>query len=1066
MKPINLCIVFFLFPFLASGQITGKAYRDFNGDGMQQVGEPNRGNIIVKFYGNTALPGKDVLLATQTTAANGTYSYTPASYPVRIEFEIPSGFCNLSPTQDYSAGNGSTYGTAVQIAIGPSVHNFIISYPADFALNENPEAYTTCFVNGDPLVPGGSAGDSDAFVGMHYQDNGHGSNSGYYPSNPNGGPVGPPHEVVGLAKQVGSVWGVAISKQAKKIFTSAFLKRHAGMGPLGGGGIYMIDATDKSTSYNYGWLDFDADLGIATSNEAGVYTNALTAPGSNQVTFSPVIGSNSNRTLVGNKVLPSQDAAAWEQVGKVSFGDIDISEDGRYLYIVNLYDRKLYQIDLVDPFNPVKPTLADVGTKVKSFDIPDPCSGPEGEHMPFGIKVTRGKVFVGVVCNGQALNGTIVGTENDLNGNIFEFDVVTGLFNATPVLSYPLNYRSATPNKWVPWTPIFQSYFEGAGYPMISDIEFDGSGNMIIGMVDRRGHQAGWYNYDLNGSGSTAIAVVGDILRAVRSTSTANCTYSIQFSPEYYKDDKFHPEPINGGLAVHRTANSDNVLATYMDPVWIWSGGTMRFDNLTGLQIGNGYEIYFTGNVPAGPFGKAAGIGDIEVLGEVPLIEIGNVVWSDTDRDGIQDGNEPPIPGIIIELVNASGVVVGTSTTNANGGYYFNYANVVDSIGPAKQNILGPQPYTTYTIRIKSTQFNNGGVVGSALENYVMTSTDEVGTGLTDYSDNDASVIGGLAQLTAITGGPGENNHTFDFGLILCPQPGLGSSTTICDNSTAQIDLFSLLTGEDTGGTWTRESGSDGVFSAVNGTFTPQSGATTSIFKYTIGDGVICEIKSETVTININPITNAGVDGSIDGCEGGNTIIALNDIITGEQAGGTWSRLTGTGGVFDALAGTFALTSGTTTSTFLYTRTGIPPCIDDTSVATVNITGNCCVIDLISIQSIECLDNNTPKLMTDNRLKIGILANNQNILLTNYNVTVNGGTTISPSSGTYGVGTFFTLGAGTAGGGATFVITITDSTVAGCTNTVTVTDPGNCTQGSPPCEQINCGTATIQVYGN
>ena len=222
MKAIKLCIVFFLFPFLASSQITGKAYRDFNGDGIQQAGEPNRGNIIVKFYGNTALPGKDVLLATQTTAANGTYSYTPGSYPVRIEFEIPSGFCNLSPIQDYSAGNGNTYGTAVQIAVGPSVHNFIISYPADFALNENPEAYTTCFVNGDPLVPGGSAGESDAFVGMHYQDNGHGSNSGYYPSNPNGGPVGPPHEVVGLAKQVGSVWGVAISKQAKKIFTSAF----------------------------------------------------------------------------------------------------------------------------------------------------------------------------------------------------------------------------------------------------------------------------------------------------------------------------------------------------------------------------------------------------------------------------------------------------------------------------------------------------------------------------------------------------------------------------------------------------------------------------------------------------------------------------------------------------------------------------------------------------------------------------------------------------------------------------------------------------------------------------
>ncbi|HMR90253.1 MAG TPA: SdrD B-like domain-containing protein, partial [Saprospiraceae bacterium] len=97
-------------------QITGKAYRDYNGDGIQQGGEPNRGNIIVKFYTNGTLPAKDVLVGTTTTASNGTYSFNPPSYPVRIEFEIPDGFCNLSPTQDFSADNGDTYGTAVQFA--------------------------------------------------------------------------------------------------------------------------------------------------------------------------------------------------------------------------------------------------------------------------------------------------------------------------------------------------------------------------------------------------------------------------------------------------------------------------------------------------------------------------------------------------------------------------------------------------------------------------------------------------------------------------------------------------------------------------------------------------------------------------------------------------------------------------------------------------------------------------------------------------------------------------------------------------------------------------------------
>ncbi len=756
-----LCFLFI--SDISIAQITGKAYRDYNGDGIQQGGEPNRGNIIVKFYTNSTLPAKDALVGTTTTASDGTYSFNPPSYPVRIEFEIPDGFCNLSPTQDFSAGNGDTYGTAVQFATGPGVYNFILSYPADFATIENPLAFTPCFVNGDPL-PAGSSGDADAFVGLNYQDNGHGLNSGYYPTQPNGAnPVGPAHSIVGNARQVGTVWGVAISRQARKIFTSAFLKRHAGLGPLGSGGIYMMDVDNYNTSMNYNWLNFDTDLNIPTSDQSGTYTNALV--GSNVVTYSPVIGTNAQRGLSTNKVQPSQDAAAWEQVGRVSFGDIDISEDGRYLYVVNLYDRKLYQIDLIDPFNPVAPTLAGVGTIVKSFDIPDDCTGNEGEHRPFGIKVTRGKVFVAVVCNGANASGVTIGTENDLQANIYEFETATESFIPTPTLTFQLNYRSTTANKWVPWSPTFQTYFEGPGYPIISDIEFDGNGNMILGMFDRRGHQGGWYNYDLNGTGNYNMATVGDILQAVRNTGSASCEYNLGPSAdpnEFYQDSKHHPEPVNGGLSVHRTANSDNVLTTYMDPVWIWSGGTMRFNNLTGQKINDGYEIYYTGNQAGGPFGKAAGLGDIETVEEVPPIEIGNLIWRDSDRDGIQDPDEPGIENVTVELVNGNGIVVGTATTDPDGGYYFNYTNVND---PDGNGTLGPQPYTNYTIRISSTQYNLFGVNGSVLEGYVMTSTNESGSGLADYSDNDASLVGGIAQIAITTAGPAENNHTFDFGF-------------------------------------------------------------------------------------------------------------------------------------------------------------------------------------------------------------------------------------------------------------------------------------------------------------
>ncbi len=139
---------------------------------------------------------------------------------------------------------------------------------------------------------------------------------------------------------------------------------------------------------------------------------------------------------------------------------------------------------------------------------------------------------------------------------------------------------------------------------------------------------------------------------------------------------------------------------------------------------------------------------------------------------------------------------------------------------------------------------------------------------------------------------------------------------------------------------------------------------------------------------------------------------------------------------------------------------------------TVNVLApnNCCDINAISIQSYECIENGTPSNMADNRLRVGVLATNLSTSLTTYNVTVQGNTaTVTPSSGTYGTPTFFTLGPGSAGGGATFVLVLTDAvTGASCSRTINVTDPRNCDTQNPPggCPTPQCGTATIQDNGN
>ncbi len=52
--------------------------------------------------------------------------------------------------------------------------------------------------------------------------------------------------------------------------------------------------------------------------------------------------------------------------------------------------------------------------------------------------------------------------------------------------------------------------------------------------------------------------------------------------------------------------------------------------------------------------------------------EIGDFVWIDEDRDGVQDGDELPLAGIIVELIDpATGEVIATTTTDASGFYEF-----------------------------------------------------------------------------------------------------------------------------------------------------------------------------------------------------------------------------------------------------------------------------------------------------------------------------------------------------------------------------------------------------------
>jgi hypothetical protein len=179
----------------------------------------------------------------------------------------------------------------------------------------------------------------------------------------------------------------------------------------------------------------------------------------------------------------------------------------------------------------------------------------------------------------------------------------------------------------------------------------------------------------------------------------------------------------------------------------IYSAGFLYLNNTTG-DTDKKYELVNS----SGAFGKAGAIGDIEILCSPAPIEIGNRVFSDTDKDGIQDPNEIGIGFIIVDLYEGA-TKVGTTTTSADGSYYFTNANV------NLNGATGLKYNTNYEIRIATNQV--------LLTNKVLTQSN-VNTNNSDLIDNDGTLSGSNAIVTFSTGAAGQNNHSYDFGFAAC----------------------------------------------------------------------------------------------------------------------------------------------------------------------------------------------------------------------------------------------------------------------------------------------------------
>lgn len=697
----------------AHADISGKVFRDFNANGnfdssitFNELGMP--GVAVKAFAASGAQIG-----ATVISAADGSYTLTGLSTGAdyRVEFSWSETWLHA----------GIAGGTSVQfVKDGASNINFALNNPDEYTSSADPYVVTPQFVNGAYNATGSSSKSSLMVLP-------------YSASSPDGSTQIPAPIGKATAGQLGATWGVALQRSQNTLYTSAVIRRFAGLGPLGTGGLYKVDMSSPSTvatgSLNY--IDVTA-LGIPTGTD-------------------PRDGSSCN-SVAANILQPAHDIAAAKQTAKSGIGGLSMDNEHERLWLVNMADRKLYAIQNVSPTT--TPTAADVlgGYPIA---LPSGFACSNGELRPWAVKYHQGNVYVGAVCDGST------GVAADLAGYVLRFDPNNAI--AGFALEHQFAFtaeRNASGTAWDAWrdTELKQS-------PVLTSIEFDIDGSLMLGVTDRFGLMIGPANYnslDCADTTQNSFTAQGDTLRLCKTSSgylpdgAAGCSTvipsAVKTHDEYYWGEhgpvagtnaNFN-EAAAGGLAFF--AGSNTLLSTGIDAKAVDQNGIYWLNNETGADERR-YFLY-TSAIVSGPpenMAKTAGLGDIEVISDPAPVEVGNRVWKDADADGLQDADEVGIDGVAVVLTCAANTASATTT---NGGLY---------LFSSATNASFMKAGASCTLSIAASQTALSGLSVSAANQDGFTTNNP----MTDVRDSDANTAG---SISFTVGSAGENNHGLDIG--------------------------------------------------------------------------------------------------------------------------------------------------------------------------------------------------------------------------------------------------------------------------------------------------------------
>jgi hypothetical protein len=419
----------------AHADISGTVFRDFNSDGVRDMFEPGVPGVSVKVYGTGAATG--TLCATATSADDGSYAALTAGEQLvagcsyingaigavdeyRLEFEVPAG-AGLVPSYsgasyigtgtavvtqsntlirivgDGQPTNGITSGSFSIGNVNLALHNagdFCPAYVEQANGGDtsviNPPTASVMLATPIAIGPIGTSTLPPAtratVVSYQYES---GS------SDDTNTDVNLPTRLVHATQaQTGAVRGMAYHRRANVLFAAAVGKRH--------------------TTFT------DGDLITAgqQNNNNGpdtifkIYRGAVPVSESQVASFAQIEAGSDTHDLTNL----FQDNGYWDQVGRVGWGDVDLSDDDSVLFGTNMADKLLYRVPVnyngstgavssgaaAPVYSPVQLQAAIAAAGACNL-VGSATTADDADWVLGGIKAKDGQIYFGVTCTAQAL---------------------------------------------------------------------------------------------------------------------------------------------------------------------------------------------------------------------------------------------------------------------------------------------------------------------------------------------------------------------------------------------------------------------------------------------------------------------------------------------------------------------------------------------------------------------------------------------------------------------------------------------------------------------------------------